>query len=216
MIASVPKKTGGHAMKFYDSPFAPNARRVRIFLAEKGLTLPTVQVDLGKLEHKSDAFRSLNIKQRVPVLELDDGTHIAESIAICRYLEHLHPEPNLFGKDAKEEARIEMWQRQIEFDLLFAIGFVFRHSHPAMAQMEVPQVKEWAEACRPKALRELAFLDSELKDRPYIAGDRFTIADITAFVCVDFMKPARLTMPEGLTHFRAWAERIAARPGSVK
>lgn len=203
-------------MKFYDSPYAPNARRVRIFLAEKGLSLPTVQIDLGRQEHKSEAFRAVNVKQRVPVLELDDGTRIAESVSICRYLERLHPEPNLFGRDAREEALIDMWQRRLEFDLLFAIGFVFRHSHPAMAQMEVPQVKEWAEANRPKVAAELAFLDNELKERPYIAGERFSIADITAFVCVDFLKPARLSVPEDCVHFRAWAERIAARPGSVK
>ncbi len=203
-------------MLFYDSPFAPNARRVRIFLAEKGVSLPTQQVDLGKMEHKDAVFARVNVKQRVPVLVLDDGTAIAESIAICRYLERLHPEPNLFGRDAKEEAQIEMWQRRVEFDLLFGIGSVFRHSHPAMAQMEVPQVKDWAEANRPKVLAELAFLDRELAGRPYIAGERFTVADITAFVCVDFMKPARLSLPEELVHFRAWAERVAQRPGSVK
>src|SRR6185503_18934231 len=137
-------------MKLYDGGRAPNPRRVRVFLAEKGLSVPLEQVDLGALAQKSDAFTAINPIQRVPVLVLDDGTVIAESLAICRYFEELHPEPALFGRGALEKATIEMWQRRLELHLLFPISHVFRNSHPAMAKMEVPQVAAWAEANKPR------------------------------------------------------------------
>ena len=139
-------------MKLYNSNLAPNPRRVRVFLAEKGVSIPRVEVDLGKLEHKGPEFKALNPFQTIPVLELDDGTRIAESIAICRYIEALWPEPNLFGASPLERATIEMWQRQLELRLLLPIAQVLRHSHPRMAEMEVPQVPDWAAANRPKAL----------------------------------------------------------------
>src|SRR5437660_8126676 len=156
-------------MKLYDSGPAPNPRRVRIFLAEKGITVPAEQVDLAAQEQKSPAFTALNPLQRVPVLALDDGTVITESIAICRYFEALRPEPPLFGRGAKEAALVEMWNRRVELNLYGAVSAVFRHLHPAMKEME-NQVPEWGEANKPRALDFLAFLDRELKDRLFIAG----------------------------------------------
>src|ERR1700733_928372 len=152
-------------MKLYDGGRAPNPRRVRIFLAEKGITVPAEQVDLGSMQQRSEAFTAINPMQRVPALLLDDGTVIAESIAICRYFEALHPDPPLFGRGALESALVEMWNRRAELHLLFPVAAVFQHLHPAMAQMEVPQVMEWGEANKPRALAFLQFLDGELKTR---------------------------------------------------
>jgi glutathione S-transferase len=201
-------------MKLYDSSLAPNPRRVRIFLAEKGITVPSEQVDLAAQEQKSAAFTALNPMQRVPVLVLDDETVIAESIAICRYFERLRPEPPLFGRGPKEEALVEMWNRRMELNLLFAVSNVFRHTHPAMQQLENPQLAEWAEVNKPRVLEFLAILDAELKNQLYVVGDHFTVADITGLVAVDFMKPARLTIPEGLADVRRWHAQVSARPSA--
>lgn len=201
-------------MKLYDGGRAPNPRRVRIFLAEKGITVPLVAVDLGKLEHKTAEFTHLNPLQRLPVLVLDDGTAIAETIAICRYFEALQPEPNLFGRTPLEIALVEMWQRRVEQGLLLALQAVLRHLNPAMAPMEQPQVADWGEANKPKALAFLQFLDAELAERGYIAGDRYTVADITALVAVDFMKPTRLEMPAHLTHLKRWHTVVSERPSA--
>jgi glutathione S-transferase len=201
-------------MKLYDGGRAPNPRRVKVFLAEKGITVLTEQVDLGKMAHKSPAYTAVNPLQRVPALELDDGTVISESIAICRYFERLHPEPPLFGTDAKSMAVVEMWERRLEFHLLGPVSHIFRNSHPAMKDMEVPQVPAWAEANKPRLADFLALLDRELKDRRYIAGDRYTVADITGMIAVDFMKPAKLAMPETLVHLKRWHEDVSARPSA--
>jgi glutathione S-transferase len=201
-------------MKLYDGGRAPNPRRVRIYLAEKGIAVPLEPVDLGAMEHRSAAFSAVNPIQRVPVLALDDGTIIAESIAICRYFEELHPEPPLFGRGAKEIAQIEMWNRRLELHFLFPIAHVFRNTHPAMKEMEVPQVPAWAEANKPRVADFLAVLDRDLADRPYVAGDRYTVADITGLVAADFMKPAKLTIPDALKNVRRWHADVAARPSA--
>jgi len=201
-------------MKLYDGGRAPNPRRVRIFLAEKGIELPLIQVDIGAMDQRGAAFSGLNPLQQVPVLELDDGTVIAESIAICRYFEELHPQPALFGNGALGRAMIEMWQRRVEFHLFQPVTAVFRHLHPAMKEMEVPQVPQWGEANRPKVASFLEFLDRELSNRPFIAGNEYSVADITGFVAVQFMKPARIEMPASLTHLAGWYNNIAARPSA--
>ena len=201
-------------MKLYDGGRAPNPRRVRIYLAEKGLSVPLEQIDLGALAQKSLAFTAINPVQRVPALQLDDGTIISESIAICRYFEALHPEPPMFGKGAKDEAIVEMWQRRVEFHLLAPISHVFRNSHPAMKEMEVPQVPAWAEANKPRIADFLALLDRELKGRPFVAGDRYTVADITALVSVDFLKPAKLAVPDDLVNVKRWHGEVSARPSA--
>src|SRR3982751_5325751 len=201
-------------MKLYDTDRAPNPRRVRVFLAEKGVTVPVVSIDLARLEHKAPAYVAVNPLQRTPALELDDGTVISESIAICRYFEQLHPEPPLFGVGAREMAIVEMWERRIEFHLLAPISHVFRNSHPAMKEMEVPQVPAWAEANKPRVMEFLALLDGELGKHRYVAGDRYTVADITGMIAVDFMKPAKLAVPEELNNIKRWHEDVSSRPSS--
>ena len=136
-------------MKLYDGGRAPNPRRVRIFLAEKGIEVPIVPVDMGALEHKSETLTRLNPLQRLPVLELDDGTVLTETVAICRYFEALHPEPALFGKGALGMAQVEMWQRRVEMHLFFPVAQAFRHLHPAMKDWEAPQVGEWGRRTSP-------------------------------------------------------------------
>jgi glutathione S-transferase len=202
-------------MKLYDGGRAPNPRRVRIFLAEKGITVPLEPVDLGALQHKTPAYAAINPMQRLPALVLDDGTVIAESIAICRYFEALTPDPPLFGRGAKDAALVEMWNRRLELNLLLPVASVFRHLHPSMRELEKPQVPAWAEANKPRVADFLTFLDGELKNRPFIAGDRYTVADITGFVAVDFMKPAKLAVPDDLAHLRRWHTDIAARPSAA-
>ena len=202
-------------MKLYDGGRAPNPRRTRIFLAEKGITLPIEPVDLGALQQRSAAYAAINPLMRVPALELDDGTVITESIAICRYFEALHPDPPLFGRGALETARVEMWNRRLELHFLFPVSHVFRNSHPAMKDMEVPQVPAWAEANKPRILEFITLLDRELESRPFIVGDAFTVADITGLISVDFMKPAKLAVPDGLVHLKRWHAAVAARPSAA-
>lgn len=199
-------------MKLYDAGRAPNPRRVRIFLAEKGISVPLVPVDLTKLEQKSEAYARINPRQRVPALVLDDGTVICETMAICRYFEAIQPEPNLFGRTPEEIGTVEMWQRRVELEFLFAVASVFRHLHPAMAQMEVPQVPAWGEANRPRVAAFLEFLNNELADRAFVAGSRFTVADITCFVAVDFMRPMKMEVPSSLTHLLRWRDVVGERP----
>jgi glutathione S-transferase len=202
-------------MKLYDGGRAPNPRRVRVFLAEKGIKVDVVPVDIGGLEHKGEGYTAINPLQRVPSLVLDDGTIITESMAICRYFEGLQPEPNLFGKPGLEAAMVEMWGRRVELHLLLPVGQVFRHLHPAMKALEVPQVAEWGEANKPHVANFLKLLDGELARRAFIAGDRYTVADITALVGVDLMKPAKLSIPEELINVRRWYADIGARPSTA-
>jgi len=201
-------------MKILQSKVAPNPRRVRIFLAEKGIQVPFEEVDLAKGAHKTAEFTKLNRFQRVPVLVLDDGTIISETMAICRYFEETKPEPVLFGKGALGRAQVEMWNRRVEFGLFFCVAQAFRHLHPAMAQMETPQIAAWGEVNKPRAQDVLKLLDEELASHRFIAGDAYSVADITALVAVDFMKLARIERPEGLKHLARWHEEISARPSA--
>jgi glutathione S-transferase len=201
-------------MKLYDGGKAPNPRRTRIFLAEKGITVPTEQVDIMAQEHKTADFTAKNPLQRVPVLVLDDGTCISESIAICRYFEALRPEPPLFGQGALEAAMVEMWNRRAELNFLFIVAHAFRHLHPAMKGLEVPQVAEWGEANKPRAVDFLRILDRELGDHEFVAGDRYTVADITTMVGYDFLKVAKIAVPEELIHVRRWHATVSARPSA--
>ncbi len=202
-------------MKLYDGGRAPNPRRLRIFLAEKGIDVPTEQIDLGALQQRSDAYTAINPMQRVPALVLDDGTVIAESIAICRYFESLQPEPILFGTGPLYSALVEMWNRRTELHLFFPVASIFQHLHPAMRRMVDPQVPAWGEANKPRVMQFLEFLDGELKDRPYVAGDRYTVADITALVAVDFMRVSKLVVPENLANLQRWHQAVAKRPSAA-
>ena len=201
-------------MKLYDGGRAPNPRRVRIFLAEKGIDVPLVPVDMGAMGHRSQEITERNPLQRLPVLELDDGTILTESVAICRFFEELHPEPALFGEGALGKARVEMWQRRMEMHFLLTVANAFRHTHPAMKEWEVPQIAEWGEANRPKAIEFLNLLDRDMADREFIAGDSYSIADITGMIGIDFMKPARIELPQELSNVRRWYEAVSSRPSA--
>jgi glutathione S-transferase len=187
---------------------------VRIFLAEKGIEVAFEELDLMKGALKTPEFSRLNRFQRVPVLILDDGTAISETMAICRYFEELQPQPALFGTGARERAIVEMWNRRMELHLLLCVAQAFRHLHPAMAQLEVPQVPAWGEANKPRALEVLHFMDDELVGRRYIAGDHFSVADITGLVAVDFMRAARIQRPAELKNVERWYQAVSARPSA--
>ncbi len=202
-------------MRIIQTRSAPNPRRVRIFLAEKGVEVPFEDVDLMAGELRSPEFTVLNPMQRVPVLILDDGTVIAELVAICRYFEELHPLPALLGEGPVGRATVEMWNRRVEFGLFNTVAAVFRHLHPKMSHLEVPQVAAWGEANKAKVSEMLALLDAELADRRFIAGSDYSIADITALVAIDFMKPARLDMPAKLDNVARWRREVSARPSAA-
>lgn len=202
-------------MKLFDGGRAPNPRRVRVFLAEKGIEVPLVPVDMGALEHKREAVSSRNPLQRLPVLELDDGAVITESVAICRYFEELNPEPALFGRGALGKAWVEMWQRRMELNLMSAVAQAFRHIHPAMKEWEIPQIPEWGEANKPKAIEFLKILDAELAGREFVAGDAYSIADITGMIAVDFMKPARIKVPDECANVLRWYRAVSSRPSAA-
>lgn len=199
-------------MKLYDGGRAPNPRRVRIFFAEKGVSLPElVPVDIAKKEHRTPEFTRINPSQRLPVLVLDDGTALAETMAICRYLEGLHPTPALFGAAPKEVALIEMWNRRIELGLFSSVAAVFRHSHPSMVELE-DQVPEWAEANREMIDDHLMLLDLQLASNRFVCGEELSVADITAGIAIDFMKPSRIPLPEDFANIRRWHGELSTRP----
>jgi glutathione S-transferase len=207
-------------MKLYVSPRAPNPRRVQMFLAEKGVDLAAagielVNVDLNAQEHKSAAFRAKSPLARIPALEFDDGRVLTETRAICTYVEGLHPEPNLMGVDATERAFIEMADRRVEWYFLLPIGNCVRHTHPGLAPLEQPQFPEFGRSQGEKLRETAAWLDAELQRQPWIAGERFTIADITAFCAIEFAKLMRFNAGEqGFSALQDWRDRVAQRPAA--
>lgn len=198
-------------MKIIETHAAPNPRRVRIFLAEKGISVPFEETDLDVNTTSSTDFRTKNPMGQVPILVLDNGECLSETMAICRYFEETQPEPRLMGASALEKARIEMWSRRIEFGLLFHIAQAFRHLHPKMSEREVPQVVEWGEANKGKAIAKLDVLDQQLQACEFIAGDSFSVADITLLVAVDFMAAARLERPQQLAGLARWYDSVSKR-----
>jgi glutathione S-transferase len=200
-------------VKLYDSKMAPNPRRVRIFLAEKGVEVPTVQVDIGKAENRQPAYLAKNPMGGVPILELDDGTVIAESVAICRYFEETHPEPPLLGTDAKDRALVEMWQRRMELEIALPIMQCFRNTHDVF-KGRIPQVPEYGEVMRESAGKRLAWLDGVLAEREFVAGERFTIADITALIGIDFGRVTGIRIQPDQKHLQRWHEAVSARPSA--
>jgi hypothetical protein len=200
-------------MKLYTSHRAPNPRRVRWVMAEKGIEdVEVIEVDILTGEHKAPEYRTRVGVPHVPALELDDGTTVSESVAICRYLEALYPEPNLFGTDAREQAVIEMWTRRCEFYLANPLMLSVRHSHPALAALEAVQIPQLAEYNRVAAEKFMKTLDLRLADHAFIASDRFTIADIVAVVGLDFARMIKYRPPEELTHLARWLADCRARP----
>lgn len=203
-------------MKLYTAARAPNPRRVAMFIAEKGITgIERIELDLLQGEHHADGFRALNPAAQVPVLELDDGTHIAESRAICTYLESLAPEPNLMGQDGRERAELEMWDRRIELGLFLPIAMWARHTHPALAELEGRQLADYAQVQSERARAAARWLDGHLGSRRFIACERFSIVDITTFCGIEFARLVRWTPAEdGLQHLQRWRDEIAARPSA--
>jgi len=200
-------------MILYESSMAPNPRRVRVFLAEKGVEVPIEQVDIAKAANREPAFRKKNPLGTVPVLELDDGTCIAESVAICRYFEELHPDPPLMGTDAVDKAIVEMWNRRMELEVSSNTAGSFRNTHDFF-KGRIRQVPEWGEACKELAFERLAWLDGELADREFIAGERYTIADITALCAIDFGRVSRIQIGDDRKNLQRWHDAVSARPSA--
>lgn len=198
-------------MKLYNLSGGMNPRRVRIFLAEKGIELPLVEIDMMKGENKSPEFLAINPMGTLPVLELDDGTILAESVAICRYLEETHPEPPLFGRTTLERARVEMWNRRMEIELLAPIAEAFRHTNDFW-KGRLPQVPEYGAVSRDKALQRMGWLDTELVDRNFIATDDYTVADITLQCALLLGKNTGTKIPEELENLTRWWQSVTARP----
>ena len=201
-------------MLFYDSPNpAPNPRRVRIFAAEKGIELSSKEVSIPKREQKAPEYVAKNPRGQTPILELDDGTVIAESVAIMRYLEAEQPDPPLFGTTAREIAEIEMWNRRVEMILMPAIAAVWVHTHPFTAALPGRNV-EWGESNRPRVVEGMRFFDGSLEGREYLAGSAFSAADILLLTTVDFAKFIGLDMPSECANLLRWHERVSARPSA--
>jgi glutathione S-transferase len=202
-------------MKLYNEANpAPNPRRVRIFLAEKTLSIPLVHVPMREGAHKSAEFKAKNSLGQVPVLELDDGSTLSESIAICRYLEELHPSPALFGSDPWQRAQIEMWTRRIELALANRVGAVWINTHRFTARLGT-QYKDYGEAMRVRALEVMQWLDREIGTREFICADQFSMADIVALTTIDFAQFIGIEMPEDARRLRAWHGRVSARPSAA-
>jgi len=208
-------------MKLYNAPRAPSPRRVRIFMAEKGISIPLVDIDTRSGENLTEAFETINPRRLIPVLELDDGTRIDESVAICRYLEALHPEPCLLGRGALDQAVICSWQRHMEFDGYLVAAAVFRNTFPAFSQRgvagmpaEFPAIPALAERSRRQYDRFMDLLNARLGESEYVAGPEFSIADITGLVTVDFARVVDMDIPEHHTDTRRWYDRVAGRPSA--
>lgn len=199
-------------MKLYVAPYAPNPRRVMMFLAEKGVSdIEIITLNLQEGEHRTEDFRKKSPLSQIPTLELEDGRTLTESRAICSYIEALHPDPNLMGRDAFERAFVEMWDRRME--LLFSMPLMMwvRHGNPVLAAVERNQNAEVASYNQGQAMRMAQWLDSELAEREWIAGDRFTIADITACCGVDFAKMNRWRPGDDLPNLKRWREAFGMR-----
>jgi glutathione S-transferase len=201
---------------FYNSPSpAPNPRRVRIFAAEKGVELPMQDISLIKREHKSAEYLAINPRGQTPALMLDDGTAIAESVSICRYLEAMHPEPCLFGTGPVDIARIDMWIRRVETVLGLAVGAVWVHTHPLTAAVVPERFADYGESNRPKAIAGMAMCDEALAKTAYIAGDDYSAADIVLLTTIDFAGFIGIPIPDDMMHLKDWHTRVSARPSAA-
>jgi glutathione S-transferase len=203
-------------MLFYDAinP-APNPRRVRIYLAEKGLSVPSEQISIPRGEHKGEAYRAINPLGQVPCLKLDDGAIITESISICRYFEALNPEPPLFGAGAQGQAEVDMWIRRAELRLMTPIAMVWVHTHPFTARVVPKQYTEFGESNRPRIDAVMREFDAALSDREFLDGRAYSMADIVLLTTIDFGKFIGVEMPEDAAALRAWHERVSARPSTA-
>lgn len=200
----------------YDAPNpAPNPRRVRIYLAEKGLSVPLQSLSIVGGEHKGDEFVAKYPPGQLPVLALDDGRMIGESVAICRYFEALHPEPPLFGTDPVSIAEIDMWMRRVEFTLMMPVGNIWAHTHPFTARVVKPQYKDFGESNRPRVDAAMRRFDNVLVDSEYLAGDQYSMADILLLTTIDFATFIGAGMPDDMPALAAWHARVSARPSAL-
>lgn len=202
-------------MKLYDYKAGPNPRRVRIFLAEKGIEVPLVHTDIMQREQKSPEFLKKNPIGSIPVLELDDGTCISESVAICRYFEELHPEPPLFGRTPLEKAQIEMWLRRVELNFMVPVGMVWIHGHPLTARL-IKQIPEAADQNRKRAALGYRLLDTQLADNRFVAGKEYSVVDAVLLASLDFANGlVGVPYDESLTHLKRWHEAVSSRPSAA-
>ena len=201
-------------MKIYEMKVAPNPRRVRIFLAEKGITdIEFIQLDVAKGENLTPEFKLKNPMAKIPVLELDDGTCINETIAICRFFEETFPDTPLMGSDPAEKAKIEMWQRWVEFYFLMPTGMCFQHSSGYFKDRMNP-IKEWGEDCRTQVEKFMHFLNKHLENNTFLMGDTFSIADITALCTMDFNRVNKISIGEDQIHLKRWYKNVSSRPSA--
>jgi glutathione S-transferase len=203
------------SMKLYSAPYpAPNPRRVLIFMAETGITMPVIDLSIVKAEQKAPDFVQKNSRGQVPVLELDDGTCISESVSICRYLDEVSQKPSLFGTTPFERAEIDMWVRRLEFNVMQPVGLFWAHAHPFTARV-ITQFKDFGESNRPRFEAAAKWLDRELADRDFVAGSHFTMADIVAFTTFEFALWIGLSLPESASRVQTWFDQIKARDSVV-
>ncbi|QNA83338.1 glutathione S-transferase family protein [Sphingomonas sp. So64.6b] len=202
-------------MLFYDAVNpAPNPRRVRIYLAEKGLSVPTEILSIVKGEHRAEPYLSVNPLGQIPALKLDDGTVLTESVSICRFFEAMHPEPPMFGTNPTSLAEVDMWTRRIELRLMIPLGMVWVHTHPFTARIVKPQYTEYGESQRPRVLAAMAEFDRALADRDWLDGKSYSIADIVLLTTIDFAAFVGIAIPDDLVALRAWHDRASARPSA--
>lgn len=201
-------------MKLYDYKAGPNPRRVRIFLAEKGISVPLIHTDIVKREQKTPEFLAKNPIGSIPVLELEDGTCISESVAICRYFEELHPDPPLFGTTPLEKAVIEMWLRRVELDFMVPVGMVWIHGHPLTARL-IKQIPEAADQNRKRVQMGYKLLEDQLADNEFIAGDAYSVVDAVLLASLDFANGlVGVPYDPELTHLKRWHDAVSARPSA--
>lgn len=208
-------------MKLYDMRVAPNPRRVRVFLAEKGIEVPRVEINIRAGENLQPEFLAINPRGVIPTLQLEDGTIIDESTAICRYFEELHPDPSLLGRTALEKAMIECWTRRVEFDAGQPVVDAFRNSFPPYAERAIPgregtrAIPELVERGKKRLVDFYPAIDRRLAESEFVAGARFSLADITLLCIADFARAVKLPGPEGLENFARWHAQVSARPSAA-
>lgn len=203
-------------MLFHDAVNpAPNPRRVRIFLAEKGLEVPMTQHSIPRGEHRGEAFLRVNPLGQIPALELDDGTVLTESVAICRYFEALHPDPPLFGTGALGVAQVDMWMRRVELRLLSPLSMVWVHTHPFTARVVKHQYTDFGESQRPRVVHAMREFDAALDGHAWLAGESYTMADILLLTTLDFAAFIGMPLPDDMPHLRNWHARASARPSAA-
>lgn len=203
-------------MLFYDAANpAPNPRRVRIYLSEKGLSVPSESLSIPKGEHKGEAFLEVNPLGQVPALRLDDGSVLTESIAICRFFEAMHPEPPLFGTGPRGIAEVEMWLRRAELRMMVPLSMVWAHTHPFTARVVKPQYTEYGESQRPRVIGAMREFNEALGSREFLDGKGYSMADIVLLTIVDFARFVGIAIPEEAAGLIAWHERVSARPSAL-